>query len=39
MPFNIDADKTEKPSLTEMVDKALDILEKDNKGYFLFVEG
>lgn len=29
----------QRPSLEEMVGKALDILEKDKKGFFLFVEG
>lgn len=27
------------PTLTEMVDKAIDILDTEEKGYFLFVEG
>lgn len=27
------------PKLTEMVDKAIDILNKDENGFFLFVEG
>lgn len=27
------------PTLTEMVDKAIDILNKDENGFFLFVEG
>lgn len=27
------------PTLTEMLDKALDILTKDENGFFLFVEG
>lgn len=27
------------PTLTEMVDKAIDVLETEKKGYFLFVEG
>lgn len=31
------ADK--EPTLTEMLDKALDILSKDENGFFLFVEG
>lgn len=39
MPYNIDSDHTVKPTLAEMVGKALDVLEKDQKGYFLFVEG
>lgn len=39
IPYHIDADLKIKPTLTEMVDKALDILEHDDRGYFLFVEG
>lgn len=39
MPYNIDSDHAVKPTLAEMVGKALDVLEKDPKGYFLFVEG
>lgn len=39
MPYNIDSDHAVKPTLVEMVGKALDVLEKDQKGYFLFVEG
>lgn len=39
IPYNIDMDHSVKPSLEEMVSKALDVLEKDQKGYFLFVEG
>lgn len=27
------------PTLTEMMDKAIDILSKDENGFFLFVEG
>lgn len=42
MPFNL-VSKAEgelyRPSLEEMVGKALDMLEKDKKGFFLFVEG
>lgn len=39
IPYNIDMDHSVKPTLEEMVSKALDVLEKDQKGYFLFVEG
>lgn len=40
MPFHLEADLTRKPTLVEMVDKALDILQSDDdKGFFLFVEG
>jgi alkaline phosphatase len=41
LPFNLDDEDGEKPTLSEMVSKALDILESknDEKGFFLFVEG
>lgn len=39
IPFHVDADNETIPSLAEMVDKALDVLEAQNRGYFLFVEG
>lgn len=40
MPYNIEkTSDSDKPSLEEMVGKALDVLEKDKKGFFLFVEG
>lgn len=40
MPYNSEkTSNSDKPSLEEMVGKALDILEKDKKGFFLFVEG
>ncbi len=32
-------DTAGEPSLTDMVDKAIDILSKNPNGYFLFVEG
>lgn len=34
-----DETEDEEPSLSNMVEKAIEILEKDTKGYFLFVEG
>uniref|UniRef100_U5ETR5 Alkaline phosphatase n=1 Tax=Corethrella appendiculata TaxID=1370023 RepID=U5ETR5_9DIPT len=34
-----DKNMKEEPSLSEMVDKAIDILSKNEKGFFLFVEG
>ena len=39
IPFHVDADNETIPSLAEMVDKAIDVLEAQNRGYFLFVEG
>lgn len=40
MPYHIMPEEgRDKPTLEEMVGKALDVLEKDRKGYFLFVEG
>nr|XP_013118568.1 unnamed protein product [Stomoxys calcitrans] len=41
MPYHLDADPKEIPSLEEMVSQALDILEEQSqgRGYFLFVEG
>uniref|UniRef100_A0A7G3ABG4 Alkaline phosphatase n=1 Tax=Lutzomyia longipalpis TaxID=7200 RepID=A0A7G3ABG4_LUTLO len=39
MPFHLEDEAEKKPTLTEMVSKALDVLEKNDKGYLLFVEG
>ena len=38
-PYEIDRDKVNKPSLAEMTDKALKVLSKNDKGFFLMVEG
>ena len=38
-PYEIDRDKTTKPSLAEMTDKALEVLSTNDKGFFLMVEG
>ena len=38
-PYEIDRDKANKPSLAEMTDKALKTLSKNDKGFFLMVEG
>lgn len=39
MNFEIDRDPVNEPSLSEMVQKAIEILRKNANGYFLFVEG
>lgn len=36
--YELDRDPSMDPSLTEMVEKAIQILSKNPKGYFLFVE-
>ncbi|NDV65682.1 alkaline phosphatase [Bacteroides sp. 224] len=39
MPYDIDHDKSEIPSLQEMTEKALNLLSKNENGFFLMVEG
>lgn len=39
MSFEIDRDPAKEPSLAEMTKKALDVLSKNDKGFFLMVEG
>lgn len=39
LPYHINANLSVKPTLAEMVAKALDVLEEKKTGYFLFVEG
>ena len=39
MAYEINRDQENEPSLSEMVQKAIEILRKNDKGYFLFVEG
>lgn len=39
MDFNADADRKKQPDLLEMTEAAIKILQKQNSGYFLFVEG
>lgn len=39
MNFDLDRTATNEPSLAEMTTKAIDLLAKNNKGYFLMVEG
>jgi alkaline phosphatase len=39
MNFDLDRDPAKEPSLAEMTSKAIDVLAKNQKGYFLMVEG
>lgn len=39
MEFKVDRDTNKEPSLVEMTAKAMEILNKNRKGYFLMVEG
>lgn len=39
MPYWLEADKQKTPSLAEMTQKAIDLLSKDEDGFFLMVEG
>ena len=39
MSYDLDRDPTKEPSLAEMTTKAMDVLSKNKKGYFLMVEG
>ncbi len=39
MTYDLQRDNTKEPSLTEMTQKALDVLSKNDKGFFLMVEG
>lgn len=39
MDFEIDRDDADEPSLSEMTEKAIEILSKDKDGFFLMVEG
>ncbi|KAH9495079.1 hypothetical protein Btru_018113 [Bulinus truncatus] len=39
MSYELDRDAAKEPSLAEMTEKAIKILQKNSKGYFLFVEG
>ncbi|ESN96160.1 hypothetical protein HELRODRAFT_67985 [Helobdella robusta] len=39
MSFDADRSTTDEPSLADMTSKAIEILKKNDKGYFLFVEG
>lgn len=39
MEYNVDADRSKEPSLTEMTLAAIKMVEKNPDGYFLFIEG
>lgn len=39
LSYELDRGLTEEPSLSDMTGKALDVLEKEKKGFFLMVEG
>lgn len=39
MAYDIDRDKKIEPSIDEMASKALDILSKNDKGFFIMIEG
>jgi len=39
MPFDLDRDTTMVPALSEMTDKAINVLNQNRKGFFLMVEG
>jgi alkaline phosphatase len=39
MSYDLDRDPAREPSLAEMTTKAMDVLGKNSKGYFLMVEG
>ena len=39
MSYDLDRDPSKEPSLAEMTTKAMEVLSKNSKGYFLMVEG
>lgn len=39
MDYALDADRTKQPSLAEMTQVAIEMLDKNREGYFLLVEG
>jgi hypothetical protein len=39
MQYDIDRDKAKEPSIAEMTTKAIKMLQKNDKGFFLLVEG
>ncbi|XP_068147804.1 membrane-bound alkaline phosphatase [Drosophila tropicalis] len=38
MNFHMDADPTQEPTLTELTTKAIEVLSKNEKGFFVFIE-
>lgn len=39
MQYHLDADPKTEPTLAEMTRAAIEVLQNNTKGYFLFVEG
>ncbi|MGL5052166.1 MAG: alkaline phosphatase [Cetobacterium sp.] len=39
MPYDLDRDKSTVPSISQMTEKAINLLSKDKDGFFLMVEG
>lgn len=39
LDFNLEANRTKQPSLREMMEAAIKILQKNKNGFYLFVEG
>lgn len=39
MSYELDRDVDKEPSLEEMTEKAIDLLDKGDNGFYLFVEG
>jgi alkaline phosphatase len=39
LKYEIDRDERDEPSISELVQKAIDLLSKNKNGYFLLVEG
>lgn len=38
MPYHLEAEEDD-PTLSEMTEKAIELLSQNRKGYFLFIEG
>ena len=39
MQYELDKDRNQEPTLSELTEKAIQILQKNDKGFFLLVEG